>query len=199
MARKILSVFFSLFLAGSVLATKHTVTTPGFFYDPATLTVNVGDTVIFAIGGSHNVREVSSATWETNGIAALAGGFSTPFGGGQVVITSAGDHFYVCVPHASSGMKGRITANTTTGNLVATRQDNPFTAKVINQKLRVSFTNSASGTVGVFDLLGNKLYSGAANDDLEVSLAGYKTGVYFVILNDSKRRYTQRFLYRQEE
>lgn len=199
MTRRILSFCLSILLAGAAFAAKHTVTTPGFFFDPATLTVNVGDTIIFAIGGSHNVREVSSATWENNGSTALTGGFSTPFGGGQVIITSAGDHYYVCVPHAGGGMKGRISANTTTGNLAVQKQENPFTAKIMNQKLLVNFNCTASGTVGIFDLLGNKLFISAANENLEVPLASFKNGVYFVVLNDPKGRYTQRVLYRRED
>lgn len=200
MAHRIITLCLFSLLAGSAFATRHTVLSPDFTFSPATLNVAVGDTVIFSLESFHNAREVSQATWESNGSQALAGGWgSTPFGGGQVVIASAGTHYYVCSPHANGGMKGMISATVQTGISGVRKQDNPFTAKVINQKLTVNFSGTSVGTVGVFDLLGNKLYSSPANDDLEISLASFKTGVYFVVLNDQKGRFTQRVLYRKED
>lgn len=104
-------LLFALLLlpAAFASATTHTITNSGLSFTPSTLTINVGDTVTWNIGGSHNVVEVSQSTWNSNGNTPLTGGFSTPFGGGTVVFTSTGTHYYVCSPHASSGMKGTIT------------------------------------------------------------------------------------------
>ncbi|MCB9080170.1 MAG: CHRD domain-containing protein [Lewinellaceae bacterium] len=90
------------------MATQHTVTNSGFTFTPAILTVTVGDTIIFQIDGDHNATEVDKATWDSNG-STPNGGFSTPFGGGTVVLTTARTYYYVCTPHASFGMKGQIT------------------------------------------------------------------------------------------
>lgn len=90
-------------------ATTHTVTNSGLTFSPSTLTINVGDTVVWNIGSNHNVVEVSQSTWNSNGNTPLSGGFTTPFGGGTVVFSSTGTHYFVCSPHASSGMKGTIT------------------------------------------------------------------------------------------
>ena len=100
--------------ACSSQATIHTVTSPGFTFSPSTLTIELGDTVLFSIGGTHTVVEVSQTTWNANGNTQLPGGFSRGSGGGTVVITTTGVHYYVCGVHNLSGMKGTITVNPVT-------------------------------------------------------------------------------------
>ncbi|HNT19496.1 MAG TPA: T9SS type A sorting domain-containing protein [Saprospiraceae bacterium] len=86
------------------------VTNSGNSFSPATITISPGDSVQFNLAVAHNVREVSQGTWNANGTSSLAGGFQLPFGGGLVLPAQlgAGTHYYVCVPHASQGMKGTI-------------------------------------------------------------------------------------------
>ncbi len=89
-------------------AAKHTITNVGTTFSPNTLTIEVGENVEFNLGGEHNAVEVTKATWDANGNTPKNGGFSVPFGGGEVVFNTAGTYYYVCEPHASVGMKGRI-------------------------------------------------------------------------------------------
>lgn len=95
-------------------ATTHTISNSGTSFSPATLSINLGDTVVFSLDPSHNAVEVSQATWNSNGNTPLSGGFSVSFGGGTVVLTATGTYYYVCSPHASLGMKGTITVTSTT-------------------------------------------------------------------------------------
>ena len=120
-----------------VYATQHIVTNSGFTFSPAAITINEGDTVVFNIASQHSVREVSQANWNANNNTALPGGFSLPSGGGQLV-PSAGMHYYVCVPHASSGMKGTI-------NVISTSGLNDLYAQEINL-----FPNPAGEVINVF-------------------------------------------------
>ncbi len=87
----------------------HTVTNAGFTFSPADITINAGDSVQWQLASIHTVLEVTQQTWNANGNTAKAGGFSTPFGGGTVKFDTPGTYFYVCEPHASIGMKGKIT------------------------------------------------------------------------------------------
>ncbi len=81
-----------------------------FVFKAADLTIAVGDTVKFILTNNHNAVEVAEATWDANGAAALAGGFTVAFGATkEVVFDAAGTHWFVCEPHASMGMKGKIT------------------------------------------------------------------------------------------
>ena len=103
-----------LILPALAHATTHTIGTSGFAFSPAALNISLGDTVVFSIGGTHNAVEVDQGTWTSNGNTPLSGGFSVPFGGGMVILTGVGTHYYVCSPHASLGMKGTITVTSTT-------------------------------------------------------------------------------------
>jgi plastocyanin len=86
---------------------KHVVTNNMNSFSPAEITINVGDTVVFTIGGSHNAVEVSKETYDAKGNTSN-NGFSVGFGGGSVAFTNAGTYYYVCQPHASLGMRGII-------------------------------------------------------------------------------------------
>src|ERR1051325_9336253 len=55
----------------------------------------------------HTAREVSESTWLADDTISN-GGFDLPSGGGRAILTQLGTHYYVCVPHASISMKGRI-------------------------------------------------------------------------------------------
>lgn len=108
----------SLFLATMGFhgyAKTWTVLSSGMTFSPETVTINQGDSVKFTIDGSHNAVEVNQTVWNANGTTSN-GGFSIPFGGGTVVPSklAVGTHYYVCTPHASFGMKGKIIVQAAT-------------------------------------------------------------------------------------
>jgi plastocyanin len=119
--RQSLIGFATLFFVGlgSVWAAPHVVTASNFTFTPATLTINVGDTVTFTNGGGvHNVRasdgsfrcargcdgDGSGGNGDTNGSSwSFTKTFNTP-----------GTIGYFCEAHGSangSGMAGVITVN----------------------------------------------------------------------------------------
>lgn len=91
----------------NIYATTWTVTNSGNSFTPDLITITQGDTVLFQLQGSHNAQEVDVNTYNSNGNSPIIG-FQTNFGGGQVTGLTVGTHYYVCSPHASMGMKGRI-------------------------------------------------------------------------------------------
>ena len=92
------------------LCTTHTIVTSGFSFSPSTLTVDIGDTILFSLAAIHNAVEVSHTTWNANDTTSNDG-FRVPFGGGTAVLTTPGIHYFVCQAHVSIGMKGTITVN----------------------------------------------------------------------------------------
>lgn len=105
-------IYFIILLSTSLpgFCTKWIITNSGNNFSPATITIRPGDSVQFNLASAHNVREVSQGTWNANGTTSLAGGFQLAFGGGLILPAQlgVGTHYYVCVPHASQGMKGTI-------------------------------------------------------------------------------------------
>ncbi len=93
------------------VAKTWTITTVGFAFDQPDLVISVGDSVKFAPTGIHTATQVDKATWDANGNTPMVGGKfnATPAAPATVKFDTAGDIYYVCIPHASGGMKGKIT------------------------------------------------------------------------------------------
>lgn len=198
-------IILSVLLFSSVTAgfcKTWAITNSGFAFSPATLTINLGDSVKFTLGGSHNAVEVSEATWNENGNTPLPG-FSTAFGGGLVLPgqLTMGTHFYVCSPHASFGMKGTIIVQNTTG---ITRNSSNEGISIFPNPSNGNFQleiNSSKVTgnylLEVYDLQGNKPYK---NSDLKpqnsyrIDISSLPKGIYFVKLFDGAEIYIRQII-----
>jgi len=182
--------------------TKWTVTNSGFTFSPDTLTIALGDSVFFNIASAHNVVEVSQSTWNANGNTPLPG-FSLPFGGGLLLPAqlTLGTHYYVCSPHASSGMKGTIIVydSTTTG--------------IPDIPLQTSFSvfpNPSNGTVWltvgklqspgncnlrIYDIKGKMVYETKVNETISsIDLSELTNGVYLIRLFNGKAILTRKIV-----
>ncbi|MBZ0200796.1 MAG: T9SS type A sorting domain-containing protein [Ignavibacteriaceae bacterium] len=112
--KKMIIIIFTLVVFTTIsFGTTYTIVNSGFTFSPSNLTINMGDTVNFILSSIHTAREVNQATWDANGTTSN-GGFDLPNSGGTIVLNQTGTYYYVCVPHASLGMKGTITVNTAT-------------------------------------------------------------------------------------
>ena len=85
------------------------IETSGFSFSSDVLVINSGDTIKFMLGGSHNVAEVNEDIWNSNGQTTLEDGFKVDFGSTEeITFDEPGTYYYICQPHASMGMKGKI-------------------------------------------------------------------------------------------
>lgn len=101
-------------LATTVQAqTTHELTNVGSTFSPALITMQAGDSIHLVLSAPHTCTEVDEATWNSNGNTSN-GGFNFT---GEVTfaIDDPGTYYYVCVPHAAMGMKGRIIVEGGTG------------------------------------------------------------------------------------
>lgn len=113
-----LSILASMFIAIGFAAT-HTVSNAGQTFTPDSLTIQVGDSVNFAIGGSHDVKQYEPNFFDHNTNPFASGnvtidGFSLTFGGGMLghlMFYIPGTYYYVCEPHFNNGMKGKIVVD----------------------------------------------------------------------------------------
>lgn len=193
---KRITLLFLLLIPGFyAFATKWTVVNSGFAFNPNTLVIQEGDTVIFQIAGIHNVVEVSQNTWNNNGNNPLAGGFDLPFGGGTLLPGDlpVGMHFYVCSPHAGQGMKGTILVQPTTAT-----KDHPL-ASAFNVYPNPTpgplyvclpdLSNTSGYTIDILDGNGRNVlteYHGRGSTSESIDLARLEKGVYFIRFRDSR-------------
>jgi plastocyanin len=154
-----------VFAGYSGFAVTHTITNSGFTFSPDNITINQGDTINFVLASIHNARQVTEATWNANGITSN-GGFDTPFGGSQLILSQPGIYYYVCINHGPMGMKGIITVNTIATGInygnpalppdfeLKQNYPNPF-----NPTATIGFALPTRSQVrlGIYDILGNRI------------------------------------------
>jgi plastocyanin len=198
--RFLLSILMLAF-SGTSFATTWTITNSGITFSPATITITQGDNVSFSLAISHNAVEVSETTWNANGNTPLSGGFSTPFGGGQVLADklTAGTHFYVCSPHASMGMKGKIIVQTATA--VDENQDkvdisvfpNPS-----NGQFQVTINDLAllkNADLAIYNVVGEKVYQAVITDSNPTIVLNHPVkGIYLLKIGNGEAILTKKIV-----
>lgn len=177
-------LLFTICAAG--FCTKRTITSSGFTFSPATITISVGDSVNFNIESIHNAVEVSQATWNNNGTTPLPG-FSVPFGGGLVLPAklTLGTHYYVCTPHASSGMKGTIIVQNTTNSSDVQWQTNlSVYPNPSNGKIHCIINNlplAKECNMKICNLQGETVYeTGVISTTSDIDISNLTAGIYIM-------------------
>ena len=62
------------------------ITTSGLNFVPEVLNCNVGDTIFFELGGSHNAVEVSQENYNSNNSTPIENGFELGFGESNYIV-----------------------------------------------------------------------------------------------------------------
>lgn len=202
MMKKITLLFLLLSAATAGFCTTVTITNVGFTFSPETITITAGDSVRFTVNSSHKPVEVSEATWNANGNTPN-GGFNLPFGGGLVLPAQlgVGTHFYVCSPHASTGMKGKIIVQGSTAT-----EDIHFPAEVSVypnpsdgrfQVIMDNLKSSGKYDLDVYNTEGKRVYL-KSRSEIEVvnsiDLSGYEKGIYILNLRDGRKTYSKQII-----
>lgn len=202
MIKKSTLTILSVILFSAVNAATITVFSQGLSYSPAVVNAVIGDTIVFSASG-HPTLEVSQATWNVNGTSALPGGFSLPSGTGQVILTAAGTHYYVCTLHASAGMKGQInvTSPSSIGYIITAMNNkgmvypNPAVSQ-LNIITGSAFINK-NVTLSIFDMTGRMVHSQSymtgAFGDIITDVAFLQQGIYLAEVKAADNRRVFRF------
>ncbi|MFM2136352.1 MAG: hypothetical protein RL021_1752 [Bacteroidota bacterium] len=185
-------LFLLLSIAAGMISNAATVTVSnsGLTFSPAAITINEGDSVRFTISSTHNVREVSQATYQANGSTALSGGFSLPFGGGLLLPAqlTVGMHYYVCSPHAGAGMKGTIDVLPASGisTPVSAIALNVFPVPAKDVVHIVVPQNHIGRLFSVSDMTGRLVYEGVfLNEENAVDITRWPKGIYLLRSEDT--------------
>lgn len=166
-------------------ATIWTIANSGDVFSPANVTIATGDTVVFNITNNHDAVEVSQSTYAANGNTPLANGFTTPFGGGTILPAqlAAGQHWFVCTPHAVMGMKGIITVSAPTSitDVLAKTEIN-VSPNPSSNRITVSSSMSLKGVhYFLTDISGKNLGTGLLNEsETTIDIQALPVGNYFL-------------------
>ncbi|MGE4290295.1 MAG: T9SS type A sorting domain-containing protein [Salinivirgaceae bacterium] len=201
--KKLVLILGTLFLSLMAFPKNWIITNDGFSFSPTALTIQLGDTVTFQLASIHNALEVDKTAWDANANDPVTG-FTTPNGGGMVLPAqlSVGTHYYVCEFHASSGMKGTITVEQTTG---IQGKQTPSAVKVYPNPsdglFYFSFASDASRglpiQLEVFDILGQKvLQINEVNQESnrQFDLSAFPEGVYFARFSSVNFNFDQKIV-----
>jgi len=196
MKKLLLALLLSSFYING-FSTTWNISSVGFAFSPDSLTIEEGDNLNFVLGSTHNAVEVSQSVWNANGSSPIIG-FSIPFGGGTVSAAqlTIGTHFYVCTPHVTLGMKGKIVVRALSG-IDVTKNGNDFIVypNPVVDKFNIQFylTESKMLEIELFDIQGKLVkvlvpktpVSGTFLRSFEL-VKGMAPGVYFIkmTLND---------------
>ena len=181
----------------SAFATRDTVRNNGFTFSPDSISINVGDTVIWILDNMHNVVEVDSSTWASNGNTSN-NGFTQPFGGGSEVFNTAGKYFYVCSPHASGAMKGIVTVLPSSTSIPEEQLNSEFSfyPNPAREQLTVEIPLGESfDLLEITNELGQVVYSDQITSKKEtVNLSQFTQGIYFVNLRNGDAILTRKLI-----
>lgn len=84
-------------------------------------------------------------------------------------------------------------------NELLSTENEPFALSIRQSRLRIEIASEhKSGTLSMYDLLGNKVFEFPANESIEYSVANLKSGLYFIVLKGGKTNFTRKFLHKQE-
>jgi len=190
--KKTLPFFVFLFIQLTGFCKIYTIENSGNTFSPDEITITVGDTVQFKLEIAHNAVEVSQSTWDANGATSLAGGFSVAKGGGTVLPAklTVGTHYYVCVPHASMGMKGKIIVKDVNG-INENRSSGGisiFPTPAIDF-ITVKGSTKQGTLYSIISLDGKEVLSGRLDGmETEIFLRGITPGMYYFTAEGIERK-----------
>jgi plastocyanin len=182
-----------LIIANFAFAKKWTITNSSTTFSPNSITINLGDTVIFSLENVHNVLEVSQQTWEALGTTPLSDGFSCGFGGGTVLPAKLGigTHYYVCTSHISADMRGQIIVQAATGIEDNQIQANykVFPNPAIDQVDIKAISNQIKSNYSINDISGKQIINGKLTDNItSVDIRELPKGLYIIVIGDRSKQ-----------
>jgi plastocyanin len=177
------------------LATTHIVNVEDYEFNPAVLTVNVGDTIMWMWDhGFHTTTSTTipagSSSWNS------AVDQSNPMF--TYVISTPGSYDYICIYHESMGMVGHIEATGTTGIEQANADLSFLAGTVCNSTVKINYpSDSHHWQIELQDLTGKtvKSFTSVAAERREsFMIEDLSTGVYILTINDGSRKYSDRII-----
>lgn len=180
------------FVCSTSFATKHNIAVAEFSFTPSSLTIPLGDTIVFNwVNGTHTATSTS--------VPAGAAPFDAPISSGSVILTyvptKVGNYTYICTPHSSMGMTGSFSVtfptSITQGNMpVFSLSPNPARNNV---QVQLS-DNQVPTRVSIINIIGKELYYGVYTGIASINVENLPNGVYFIKSETLSRSYIQKLI-----
>ena len=179
-----------LFVASAAASQAQVIQPSGFTWSPSTLTVFAGTEITFIVNGNHHAREVSEATWNANGTTSN-GGFDFLTGTHSLTLTVPGVYYYVCVPHASMGMKGRIIVETNVGVNESTSPVFGIAPNPASNEITVNFVPAHGMQLSLVDMSGREVLRSSLTASSRIGIGHLAAGNYNALLLDAQGTITE--------
>ncbi len=185
--RTSLLVATTLLALGASAQTTHQLANQGLTFNPAVLTIEAGDSIHLVLSSPHTCTQVSQATWNANGNTPN-GGFNFSAGTHTFALSVPGTYYYVCIPHASSGMKGQIivlgpnSMEDTQANGLQRLFPNPASTFVL---IDASMAMPGNSLV-IYDLKGEKAMQVASLTSPTVNVGRLPAGTYLMVVSNDQ-------------
>ena len=177
-------IYTALLIAYTLQFHAQSIGTVGFTFSPDVLNVTAGTEISLNIGGGHTMTEVDEATWNANGNTSN-GGFNYSPGQHTLELTIPGTYYYVCMPHSSMGMKGRIIVeggtgiDGTTGTTALRIFPNPA-----REHVTVTSEGSGSMELRLIDASGREVLRHRLTGNDRIDVTRFATGRYTALVTD---------------
>lgn len=191
--KKSTTLLCALMIVGALSAqTTYHVSAQNDSFSPNSLSISVGDSVIFTnVQGTHNVNG-TTATFPSNP-ASFGNSVGTGWTYG-VKFTVPGHYDYRCDLHFSMGMTGTIdVSDTTMGISENSIPDIDFYPNPTRNNIYFNNTHLIQ-EINVCDILGNKLMSFKNISQQQLNLSCLPSGVYFLDVVTENNRLTKRIV-----
>ncbi len=175
-----------LFMAiGTALGAQTITTTGSFTFSPELLTIEAGTDITVTVGPGHTMTEVDEAVWNSNGTTPN-GGFNFSSGNHVLSLPTPGTYYYVCQPHGSMGMKGRIIVETNTS--VTENTDNgifQLFPNPANTDITVTLDGSPGMVLRLLDMQGREVLQHRLVGNDRIGIAHLSKGNYTALLQNA--------------
>ena len=184
-----------LFVSTSSIAVVHSVVVSNFQFTPASLSVNVGDTIVWTFGGgthttTSNTIPLGADAWDRP-INSIVQSFT-------YVITVAGTYDYICTPHSFTGQI--VAINTGINTLDLFSNFNIYALRSSTYNVSYSLTRSVNIKISVYDITGKSAkilkssYQSAGNYLSTYNFEDLKKGIYIFEMIIDKHRFSKRLV-----
>ena len=184
-----------LFISTSSMAAVHSVVVSNFQFTPASLSVNVGDTIVWTLGnGSHT----TTSTTIPQGADLWDSPINSNVQSFTYVITVAGTYDYICSPHVFAGQI--VAINTGINSLDLYSNFNIFSLRPSIYNVSYSLARSGNIKISVYDITGKSAkilkssYQTAGTYTSNYNFEDLKKGIYIFEMIIDKHRFTKRLV-----